>query len=302
MLSLKPHLWFNQNDVKEAAEFYTGLLPDSAITVIGAFQNGPSGVCNVIEFTVAGQPFLGLGAGGSLEFTPAISFMINFDPSHDPDAADRIDEVWEKLSDGGKVMMPLDRYPFSERYGWVSDKYGLSWQLILTNPDGEERPTIVPSMMFTGEVAGSAEQAIDFYCGIFKDSKRGITARYPAGAAPDKEGTLMFADFNIDGAWMAAMDSAHPHGFYFNDAISMLISCDTQEEIDYYWSALSAGGQGGHCGWLKDKFGVSWQVTSTVIFDAIKNGDPDQIARVISAFMPMTRIDITMLKSAYNGD
>ncbi|UOE46505.1 VOC family protein [Mucilaginibacter sp. SMC90] len=297
---MKPHIWFDQYKAREAAEFYTSLLPDSSISYDNHFPMS-GGECKVVEFTLAGQPFFGISAGHSMKISPSISFMINFDPSRNPDAAARIDEVWSKLSENGEVMMPLDRYPFSERYGWVSDKYGVSWQLILTNPAGEERPVIVPSLLYTGQVAGKANEAIDFYCSAFKDSKRGTTAPRPEDMGPDKAGTLMFADFYIDQTWLAAMDSAHAHNFGFNEAVSLLIPCETQEEIDHYWSALSADGEPGQCGWLKDKYGVSWQVASTVMFDALKNGSPEQIARITEAFMTMTKVDVATLQRAYDG-
>jgi len=301
MLVIKPHIWFDQNKAKEAAEFYTAIMPGSAVNYVNHFPM-PGGECEVVEFTFAGQPFLGISAGEGLKIEPSISFMINFDPSRDPDAEKRIDEVWNKLSEGGKVLMPLDRYPFSERYGWVADQFGVSWQLILTNPNGEERPVIVPSLLFTGDVAGKADEAINFYCSVFKDGKRGITAPRPENMGPDQAGTLMYADFYIDNTWVAAMDSAHSHGFSFNDAISLLIPCETQQEIDYYWSALSADGEPGQCGWLKDKFGVSWQVASTVMFDAMKNGSPKQVERITNAFMGMKKTDVAALEKAYAGE
>ncbi|WP_121809275.1 VOC family protein [Mucilaginibacter kameinonensis] len=300
MLSIKPHLWFDKQ-AKEAAEFYTTLMPDSAISFVNQLHNTPSGDCDIAEFTIAGQPFMAISAGSLFKFNPSISFMINFDPSHNPDAARLIDEVWSKLADGGTVMMPLDRYPFSERYGWVADKYGVSWQLILTNPAGEPRPVIIPSMMFTGAVAGKAEEAIDFYCSVFKDSKRGTTASRPEDMGPDKAGTLLFADFYINQTWLAAMDSAHNHGFGFNEAVSLLIECETQEEIDYYWSALSADPKAGQCGWLKDKYGVSWQISSTFMSEVLKSGTPQQIDRVTQAFLPMKKFDMAALQKAYQG-
>ncbi|WPV01151.1 VOC family protein [Mucilaginibacter sp. cycad4] len=300
MLPIKPHIWFDQDKAREAAEFYATLMPDSVLNYVNHFPM-PGGECEIVEFTFAGQPFLGISAGDGLKISPSISFMINFDPSRDPDAVSRIDKVWNKLSENGKIMMPLDRYPFSERYGWVSDKYGVSWQLILTNPAGEERPVIVPSLMYTGQVAGKTNEAIDFYCSVFKDGKRGITAPRPEDMGPDKAGTLMYADFYIGQTWLAAMDSAHPHGFSFNDAVSLLIPCETQEEIDYYWSALSADGETGQCGWLKDKYGVSWQVTSTVMLETLKNGRSEQIARVTQAFMTMKKVDVAALQLASDG-
>jgi len=300
MLPIKPHLWFDQ-DAKQAAEFYAGLMPDSAVNYTNHFTMPGGGQCQTVEFTVAGQRFLGISAGEGIGINPSISFMINFDPSRDADAAKHLDEVWNKLIDGGKILMPLNKYPFSERYGWVSDKFGVSWQLILTKPEGEERPVIIPSLMFTEPMAGKANEAIDFYCSIFKDGKRGTTAPRPVDMGPDKAGTLMFADFYIDQTWLAAMDSAHPHGFRFNDAVSLLIACETQEEIDYYWSALTAGGTPSQCGWLKDKYGVSWQVASTVMFDALKNGTPEQVARVTQSFMTMQKVDAAAIERAYKG-
>src|SRR5262249_19536660 len=159
---------------------------------------------------------------------------------------------------GGSPLMPLDKYPFSERYGWGQDRYGLSWQLLLSDPGREPRPFVQPSLMFTGKVAGRAEEAIDYYTSVFKDGQRGITTRYGKGMEPDKEGTLMFADFQVQGTWLAAMDSARPHDFAFNEAVSFMIPCESQADIDYFWAKLSAVPQAEQCGWLKDKFGLSW--------------------------------------------
>ena len=299
MLPIKPHLWFNQ-EAKKTAEFYVSLLPDSAISYANHFPM-PDGECEVVEFTMAGQTFFGISSAHKLGINPSISFMINFDPSRYPDAAQRINEVWARLAEGGKVMMPLGSYPFSERFGWVEDKHGVSWQLILTKPFNEERPVIVPSLMFTEPVAGKADEAINFYCNIFRDGKRGNAAPRLEDMGPDKAGTLMFADFYIDKTWLAAMDSAHPHGFKFNDAVSLLIPCETQEEVDYYWQALTAEGEAGQCGWLKDKYGVSWQIASTVMFEALKNGSAEQVERITQAFMQMQKVDVAALKKAYNA-
>ncbi len=300
MLPIKPHLWFDQ-DAKQAAEFYASFMPDSAVNYANHFPM-PGGECEVVEFTIADQSFFGISAGHKLGINPSISFMVHFDPSRNADAAQQIDQIWNRLIEGGKVMMPLDKYPFSERYGWAADKYGVSWQLMFTTPAGEERPVIMPSLLFTPPVAGKANEAIDFYCGVFKDGKRGNTSPRPEDMGPDKAGTLLYADYYLDQTWLAAMDSAHPHGFNFNDAVSLLVPCETQEEIDYYWAALTAGGEAGQCGWLKDKYGVSWQVASTVMFDALKNGSPEQIARVTQTFMTMKKVDVAALQLAYNAE
>lgn len=299
MLPIKLHLWFD-NQAKEAAEFYTSLLPDSAITFSSQLQNTPSGNCDVVAFTIAGQPFMAISAGPTFKFNPSISLIINFDPSRDARAHKRIHEVWEKLADKGLVMMPLDEYPFSKCYGWVADKYGVSWQLMLTDPEGEPRPVILPSLMFTGDVAGRANQAIDFYCTIFKDSKRGTTVLREQDMGPDKSGTVLFADFYIDGTWIAVTDSAYGHGFAFNEAVSLLIDCENQGEIDALFTALSAEPSSEQCGWLKDKFGVCWQITSVIINNVLKNGSQSQIDKVTEAFLAMKKIDVDALDKAFD--
>lgn len=298
---ITPHLWFDKEAV-EAAQLYTSLLPNSAVTNVTTLYDTPSGDCDIVSFTLAGQEFMAISAGPLFKFNPSISFMVNFDPAQDPDASSRIDTVWAKLIEGGTALMPLDKYPFSERYGWVQDRYGLSWQLILTDPAGEVRPVIIPSLLFVGDVCGKAEEASDFYLSVFKDAARGALARYPAGMEPDKEGTIMFTDFTLRNQWFVAMDSAHEHNFAFNEAISLIVKCDTQAEIDYYWEKLSAVPEAEQCGWCKDKFGVSWQITPTIMDEMMQRGTKEQIARVTQAFLPMKKFDIAALQRAFDAN
>ena len=298
MKKITPHLWFDK-EAREASEFYTSCFPGSKITNLTTLHDTPSGDADIVSFELANQPFMAISAGPLFKFNPSISFFVNFDPSRDKDARGNLDALWGRLSQGGMALMPLEKYPFSEHYGWVQDRYGLSWQLILSNPAGEERPLIVPSLMFVGNVAGKAEEAIHFYLSVFKDSKIGTIQRYGAGQAPDKEGTVMYADFLLDSQWFAAMDSAYQHAFAFNEAISLLVHCDTQKEIDYFWSRLSAVPEAEQCGWLKDKYGLSWQITPTVMDEMMKNGTRAQIDRLTQAFLPMKKFDIEKLIEAY---
>jgi predicted 3-demethylubiquinone-9 3-methyltransferase (glyoxalase superfamily) len=297
---ITPHLWFD-NNATEATEFYVAAFDDSRITSTGVIRDTPSGDCDIVSFELSGQPCMAISAGPLFKFNPSVSLMINFDPAKDTAARAHLDALWDQLSDGGTVLMPLDAYPFSQRYGWLQDKYGVSWQLILTNPDGDVRPAIMPALMFTRGVAGRAAEAIDFYCSVFNDSKRGATVRYPRGMEPKQEGTVMSADFFIDNTWLAAMDSAGDHDFTFNEAISLLIPCDSQADIDYYWGKLSADPQAEQCGWLKDKFGLSWQVWPTAMGEMLGQGTPEQLARVTKAFLPMKKFDLAALEQAFEG-
>ena len=206
----------------------------------------------------------------------------------------RIDEIWEKLSEGGKTLMSLQEYPFSERYGWIEDKYGFSWQLIYTNPEGEDRPLVIPSLLFVGDVCGKAEEASSFYLSIFKDAKRGAIARYPAGSDPDKECTIMFTDFMLESQWFAAMDSAFGHDFKFNEAVSLMVNCKDQKEIDYYREELSAVPEAEQCGWVKDKYGVSWQIVPANM-DELISRNPE---KTTPAMLKMKKIIIADLEKA----
>jgi len=293
MPTITPHLWFDK-EAKEAAEFYTSLLPDSRVTHVTTLRNTPSGDCDVVSFVLANQPFMAISAGPLFKFNPSISFHVKCKTK------DEVDAIWEKLSSGGKILMPLAAYPFSERYGWLEDQYGLSWQVIYAG-NTEIQQTITPVLMFVGPVCGKTEEAVTFYTSIFHHANTFFLTRYGQGEEPDREGTVQYVAFTLEGMEFGAMDSARDHHFAFNEAISFLVPCETQEEIDYYWEKLSADPQAEQCGWLKDKFGLSWQVWPTAIGEMMKNGTREQIDRITQAFLPMKKFDLATIQRAYDG-
>jgi predicted 3-demethylubiquinone-9 3-methyltransferase (glyoxalase superfamily) len=300
VVKITPHLWFDK-EAKEAAEFYVSVFSNSKITNITTLTGTPSGDCDVVSFTLRDQEFMSISAGPYFTFNPSVSFMVNFDSSRESDAGGNIDVVWKKLSKGGKVLMEIGEYPFSKRYGWVQDRFGLSWQLILTNPEGEERPEIVPTLLFVGDSYGKAEEAINFYLSVFKNSRLGNLLHYGKGQEPNKEGTVMFADFQLLDRWFAAMDGGGKHEFVFNEAISFIVHCDTQKEIDEYWSTLSAVPEAEQCGWLKDKFGLSWQITPSILGMMLGDKDVKKRTCVMETFLKMKKFDIAALKRVYEG-
>ncbi len=240
-----------------------------------------------------------ISAGPYFKFTPAVSFLVACSTKEEVDA------LWEKLSDGGSALMELGSYPFSERYGWTQDKYGLSWQIMFTD-DREIKQTITPTLMFVGSVCGKAEEAINFYASVFsgkgESAQVGDIMRYNAGEEPDKEGTVRHAAFSLAGQDFAAMDSAHAHNFTFNEAVSFIVNCDTQEEIDYYWEKFSADPKAEQCGWLKDKYGLSWQIVPTIMDEMMGTKDEKKLAQVTEAFLKMKKFDIAKLKQAYEQE
>lgn len=190
--------------------------------------------------------------------------------------------------------MDVDKYPWSERYGWLRDKYGMTWQLIL----GEE-PTdgtrLMPSFLFVGDQFGKASRAIKLYTTIFPVSQIQVVQHYPP-TEELPEGPLMYGAFSLAHYNFSAMDSPGDHGYRFTEAVSLVVECDTQEEIDYYWNSLSAGGQEGKCGWLSDQFGVSWQIIPTVLSQLM--ADQGKASKAVGAFMKMGKFDIAQLLEA----
>lgn len=307
MQKIVPHLWFDR-EAKEAAEFYTSIFPESEIVNASVIRDTPSGDCDVMTFKLWGHKFMSISAGPLFKFNPTLSFIVNFDPlffkgssSPEDEARKRLDFAWEKLSEGGTVLMPLDQYPFSPRYGWIQDKYGLSWQLILTDPEGEPRPSIMPSLLFVGKNLGHAEEAVQFYLSVFKNAKMGSLYRYGAGQEPDKPDAVMFSDFVIEDQWFSAMDSARVENAAFNESVSFMVYCKDQKEIDYYWEKLSAFPESEQCGWLKDKFGLSWQIVPVVMDEMMNDANPERSSRVTEAFMKMKKFDLAELERAYQG-
>jgi len=267
---ITPNLWFEGN-AEEAVKFYVSSFPGSKIVSrsyypksveegLADFQLDLAGKVLTIDFELGEQTFVAINAGPEFKFNPSISFMLNFDPSLDDKARENLDDLWLTLSDGGQVLMPLEAYPFSKRYGWVKDRFGLTWQLILTDPAGEPRPFIIPSLLFTKKNTNQAEEAINYYVSLFEDSKVGDLAYYPEDTGPAKKGALGFGNFMLADQWFAAMDSGVEHHFMFNEAISFSVACKDQAEIDTYWEKLSSDPQFEQCGWCKDKYGVSWQI------------------------------------------
>lgn len=300
MQKIIPHIWFDK-EAKEAAELYVSAFGNSEITNITELHNTPSGDSHVVSFNLNGYSFMAISAGPYFKANPSISFMVNFDPSQDAEAEAHLHELWNTLSQGGKILMPLQEYPFSKLYGWVEDKFGVSWQIMLTNPDGELRPFIIPSLLFTKEKSGKTEEATDFYLSVFKNAKRGTLVHYEADMGPNKKGEVMFTDFTLENQWFSAMDGGDVHDFTFSEGISLLVNCENQEEIDHLWEKLSSVPEAEQCGWCKDKYGVSWQITSKEMQTLMAGGNQEQTDRVTQAFLKMKKIDINTLREAAQG-
>jgi predicted 3-demethylubiquinone-9 3-methyltransferase (glyoxalase superfamily) len=172
------------------------------------------------------------------------------------------------------------------------------WRCFSFVPDPEEDtfvPKITPFLWFDGK----AEEAVNFYVSVFKNSKTLSVSRY-GDAGPGPKGTVMTVAFELDGQQFVALNGG-PH-FTFSPAISFVVSCETQEEVDHFWEKLSEGGKEVQCGWLEDKYGVSWQVVPRILPELLQDKNSEKTQRVLKAMMKMVKLDIKGLQRAYDQE
>ena len=288
-----PHLWFD-TEAEEAAKWYTTIFPDSEIITKDTFEETPSGDATQMVFKLMGYQFMAISAGPYAVKNPSISFIVQISRNN----SELLDTLYKELKEGGQVLMPLDKYPFNDKYAWVQDKYGTSWQLWLRDHRSNKN-NIVPALMFANENKGRAQEAMDLYVDTFKKSEHLASINYPEGLEPNTPDMIMHGEVRLAKKRFAFNDSDQKHDFNFSEGVSLLVKCDDQKEIDKYWEKLSAVPEAEECGWLKDKFGVSWQIVPKVMDDMFEEGTPEQLRRVPEAFLKMKKFDIDKLEKAF---
>jgi predicted 3-demethylubiquinone-9 3-methyltransferase (glyoxalase superfamily) len=293
-----PCLWLD-DQAEHAASFYTETFPHGRVTAVARYPESsdnpsgkPRGSVLTVDFELAGQRFTALNGGPHFTIDPSISFFVFVDTPREADA------LFSRLADGGTVLMPIDKYPWSERYGWVQDRFRVSWQVI-----AGQRPssgaTIAPCLMFAGPAHGKAEAALRAYVRIFPGSSLETLERFTQSEGP--EGTVKHGRCTLAGQTLIAMDSHLSQDITFSEAISLQVMCADQTELDHYWNTLSEGGQQGPCGWLRDRFGVSWQVVPSRIAEWMASKDTAARDRAFQAVMHMKKLDIASIEAAFRG-
>lgn len=297
--SIVPCLWFD-DQAEPAADFYVRTFPRGRVIATSHYpekQDNPSGKPRgsvlTVEFELAGQRFTALNGGPMFVPNPSVSFFVNVD------TAAEADRLFATLAEGGAPLMAMDRYPWSERYGWVQDRFGVSWQ-VMAGARPRDAAMIVPALMFTGAQQGLAAEAMRTYASIFPDGHVEVAERYAKGEGP--EGSVKHGRVRLGAQELVAMDSHLDHGFGFNEALSLQVMCKDQREVDRYWDALGEGGEPGPCGWLKDRFGVSWQVVPSAVSRWFTTKDAAARDRAFEAVMHMQKLDIAGIERAFAGD
>ena len=285
MQKIVPFLWFD-HQAEEAITFYTLLFKNSSLGSISRYGDNmplPKGSAMTVNFKLAGQDFIALNGGPQFKFNPSISFFVTLESEAE------VDNLWQHLAEDGKVLMPFQSYDWSKKYGWLTDKYGVSWQISLGNLS-DVGQTIVPSLLFVGEQFGKAEETLKLYSSLFEGSS--VTSIMHSGDS------VQHAQFKLAGQTFMAMDSDAQHKFAFNEAISFFVNCDSQEEVDLFWNALTAHPEAEQCGWLKDTYGVSWQIIPRQLMELMSDPDKEKAARVTQTMLKMKKIDISALQHA----
>ncbi len=293
MQKIEPHLWFDKEAVA-AARWYTELFEDSEIITINTLYDTPSGDSEMVEFKLAGMKISAISAGPYFKLNPSISLMV---ACPNPEEVDRL---YRSLSAGGSELMPLGEYPFSKRYVWLQDKYGLSWQLAAVE-NMSEHQRIRINLLFSGEFCGKAEEAMDYYLTVFEDAKKGYIGNYKPKEAIDARARINYGELTLLGNQLIVMDHGYGGNFMFNEAFSLMILCKNQAEIDYYWDKLSYVPEAEQCGWVKDKFGLSWQIVPKNMNDWMAKGTDEEVRRMTKAFLKMKKLDIAEIEKARLG-
>jgi predicted 3-demethylubiquinone-9 3-methyltransferase (glyoxalase superfamily) len=283
MQKIVPCLWFD-TQAEEAAKFYTSLFKRSRLGrkahygEAGAKVSGQKlGSVMTIEFELDGQTITGLNGGPHFKFTPASSFFVWCESDEE------IETLWQSLSKGGQPRMGLDKYPWAQKYGWTADRFGVEWQMILSS----NKQKLTPAFLFVEELFGKGEEAVHYYTSLFKGSKIETMTKDPS----------MFCVFSLAGQNFALMEGQGKHGFTFSSAFSLMVNCENQAEIDEFHAKLSAGGSIEPCGWVKDKYGVSWQIVPTALADMM--ADPKKAESVMKALIEMKKPDLARIEQAY---
>lgn len=274
------------NDAKQSAEFYCSVF-DGKIT-----SDNPI----VLNIEILGQKFMLLN-GPTFEKNASISFMIMCETEEE------VEKYWKPLSEDGMVLMELSEYPWSKKYGWVRDRFGVTWQVYLGEKQGEQK--IIPTLMFIHENNGKAQQAMELYTKIFPNSKIGGVLKYGDGVGNESHEipeNVQHAHFEINGYSFFCMDNSYNHAFDFNEGISIVVMTEDQEETDHYWNSLTAnGGQESVCSWLKDPFGVSWQIVPKILIKLMNDPDREKGKKVMETMMKMKKIVISDIEKAYHS-
>ncbi|CRH17276.1 VOC family protein [Carnobacterium maltaromaticum] len=282
-----PCLWVD-NQVEEMTELYTKVFENGKpLKTLYFLEDAHGKIGDILTQSVqlANQEFILLNGGPEFKATPSISYMVTCT------SETQLQVLWQELSEGGKLLMNLAIYPGVGQFGWLEDRFGISWQFSLDQSSSSQK--ITPCFMFSGEQYGNASRAVAEWIEVFQSGE--ILEHYS-----NEDLTTKLAKFTLHQQEFMAMDSAVDHDFTFSLANSFYVYCENQKEIDRLWTAITSKGTEMPCGWMGDRFGVAWQTVTRDMDTMLDRKNLTKALAVTQAVYGMMKIDSEELRRIYN--
>ncbi|HEL2111681.1 TPA: VOC family protein [Streptococcus suis] len=291
MQPIIPHLWYD-TEAKEAVAFYVDLFGGN-VDWTYTITDTPSGDSDLIQFQLGDMTLAAISAGPYFTLNESMSLMVNVADK------DEVTRLYQALSEGGRILMPLGEYPFSPYYVWLEDRFGLSWQLSYA-PDLDKPYQFDICLLFSQEQVGLAQPMLDYYKDKLPQASVGQLSYYGEGEAAVEAAKLNYAELLVAGQKMIVMDHGYGGVASFNEAFSFMVYVDSQEEAESWYEKVSAVPEAEICGWGKDQFGISWQIVPRILMEAYDTANPEKVKAVNAAVMTMKRLDIAAIQALLN--
>ncbi|MGQ7595731.1 VOC family protein [Streptococcus suis] len=291
MQPIIPHLWYD-TEAKEAVAFYVDLF-GGKLDWTYTITDTPSGDSDLIQFQLGDMTLAAISAGPYFKLNESMSLMVNVA------SKDEVTRLYQALSEGGRILMPLGEYPFSPYYVWLEDRFGLSWQLSYA-PDLVKSYQFDICLLFSQEQVGLAQPMLDYYKDKLPQASVGQLSYYGEGEAAVEAAKLNYAELLIAGQKMIVMDHGYGGEASFNEAFSLMVYVDSQDELNFYYDLLSAVPEAEMCGWVKDQFGISWQIVPRMLMEAYDTASQETVKAVNDAVLTMKRLDFATIQTILN--
>lgn len=283
MQTIIPHLWFDR-EALEAAQIYTSLFPDSHMDWTHDLTDTPSGDAVLVQFQLANLTLAAISAGPYFKLNESTSLMVHFQNK------DELDRIFETLSEAGRVLMPLGEYPFNSYYVWFEDQFGLSWQFFYS-PENSRAVQLEICLLFSQEQVGQARSFLEKAQAVFPNSQIGTVNHYQENEKQEAKALINYGELLLNQQRLVVMD----HGFggenSFNEAFSLMVYTDSQEETQRLYQQLSHVPESEQCGWVKDEFGISWQIVPRPLMDAYQILSKEEMKAVHDPILTMKRLN-----------
>lgn len=290
MSKIVPHLWFDRQ-AKEAAEFYLSIFPNSRKLYQTIIKDTPSGDCDFLGIELFGQEFMMISAGPYFTINSSISFLIECIDKEEAYS------IFSKLLENEDELESFEDYNFG-LISRVEDRYGVSWMIQYQPTASTQR--ISPVLLFMGSNFGKVVEAVEFYVSVFKNAS--LDEHWLVNDDLDYEDRVFNTQiyFTLEGQTFRAFEKFTMEECFFNEGVSLLVYADTQDEIDNYWNALSAVPEAEQCGWLKDKYGLSWQISPRIMNEMMLDGNEERLGAVTRCMLQMKKLDMNELQRVYD--